>query len=52
MKTLHLFFSHQLTDVQNADAVAAFGVMDFKPLPEELQQRFSYGMLLSSYPPK
>ena len=40
-KTLHLLFSHRLTDEQIKDAKESLQVSDFAPLPGELQKSFS-----------
>jgi len=40
-KTLHLLFSHHLTDEQIKDAKESMQVSDFAPLPSNLQKSFS-----------
>jgi CRISPR/Cas system-associated protein Cas10 (large subunit of type III CRISPR-Cas system) len=41
LKTLHLLFSHHLTDEQIKDAKDSMQVTNFTPLPSNLQKAFS-----------
>lgn len=41
MITMHLFFSHQLSDEQIKDAKTSLNITEFKALPKDLQTRFS-----------
>lgn len=41
MITIHLFFSHDLSEEQINDAKASLKVAEFKTLPKDLQTKFS-----------
>ena len=41
MTTMHLLFSHTLTEAQKADAERSLGVRRFVPLPDHLQRLWS-----------
>lgn len=41
MNSMHLFFSHQLSDEQIKDAKTSLNITEFKALPKDLQTRFS-----------